>query len=302
MHKTIINKVKKVIHHPELIFKKIMASRLLPDRIVLKCYYRYKTGKKLNLKNPVLYNEKLQWIKLYDRHSEYSDMIDKYEVRKYIAQTIGDDYLIPLFGVWNSFDDIPFNTLPNQFVLKCTHDSGGIVICKDKQSIDLNSTRSFFIKRLSKNYYRTPNREWAYKNIRPRIIAEKLMVDESKNELKDYKIYCFNGKPQIVQVDFDRFIDHKRNFYSLDWKYQPFSLKYPTAPDITINKPQNFLLMLDLAKKLSYEKMHVRVDLYAIENKIFFGELTFYHGGGYEIFYPPEWEKIFGDWLTLPEY
>ena len=248
-----------------------------------------------------MFNEKLQWLKLHDRQPHYSDLVDKYEVRKYIAKTIGEEYLIPLLGVWDSFDEIPFDSLPNEFVLKCTHDSGGIMICHDKKYFDLSMARNFFDKRLSKNYFWN-FREYAYKYIRPRIIAEKLMVDESGVELKDYKMFCFNGEPKIIQVDFGRFTEHKRNFYDLSWGYQNFALLYPTDPNVTITEPDCLVLMLELARKLSAGKMHMRVDFYVIEGKTYFGELTFYHEAGYGKFDPPEWNKTFGDWLILPEH
>ena len=294
-----LRKIKKAIQHPELIPLKLIPGHLLPDSFYLKCLYKNKTGKKLNLNNPLLYNEKIQWLKLYDRQQKYSNLSDKYEVRDFITHTIGNDYLVHIYGVWNSFDEIPFNELPNEFVLKCTHDSGSIIFCKNKNLFDIPKTRDYFLKILAKNYY-WDKREWAYKNIRPRIIAEKLMIDESSFGLKDYKIFCFNGEPKIIQVDFDRFTDHKRNFYSLQWEYQPFALKYPTAPQINIPRPSNLLLMLELAKKLSVGITHVRVDFYSIGNKIFFGELTFYHGAGFEHFDPSEWNRIFGDWMILP--
>jgi hypothetical protein len=297
----LLHKIKKAFCCPEIILFRLVPHRLLSDRIYLKAQYFLKTGQKLNFDNPLLFNEKIQWLKLYDRHPEYSAMVDKYEVRKYVTQTIGEEYLIPLLGVWNTFDEIPFDTLPDEFVLKCTHDSGSIVICQNERTFDLTKNHNFFKNRLAINYY-WKNREWVYKNIKPRIIAEKLMIDESGFELKDYKIFCFNGEPKIIQVDSGRFTDHKRNFYSPEWEYQHFSLKYPTDPHITIEKPEPLELMLDLAGKLSAGKIHVRVDLYVIKSKIYFGELTFYHESGYGRFDPPEWNKVFGDWMILPNH
>ena len=283
------------------IFKNILRFlyRLLPDSIFIRLQYHHKTGKKLNLKSPVLFNEKIQWLKLYNRNFEYSNLIDKYEVRNYVMRTIGEDYLIQNYGVWKNFKDIPFDSLPNQFILKSTHDSGGEIFCNDKQTFDIKKAEAFYKKRFTKNWY-WHSREWAYKNIIPRIIAEKLMVDESGTELKDYKIFCFNGEPKIIQVDFNKMISRKRNFYSTEWEYQPFSLKYPTSPNDLIQKPQSLSMMLDLAKKLSNGIPHVRVDLYSIKDKIYFGEMTFYNYAGYELFDPPEWDNIFGNWLTLP--
>jgi hypothetical protein len=258
-------------------------------------------GKKINFQHlPQTFNDKLQWLKLYDRKPEYVQMVDKYEVRKYIADKIGEKYLISLIGVWDKFDDINFNDLPDQFVLKCTHNSGGIIICRDKRCFNMQYARRKMKSWLGHNFYYY-GREWPYKNVKPRIIAEKYMADESGIELKDYKIHCFHGEPKIIQVDFGRFTNrHKRNFYSLAWEYQPFSLLYPTHQETKIKKPESLIVMLQLAKKLSQNIPYIRVDLYSIMQEIYFGELTFYHGSGYEKFNPPEWNKVFGDWLVLP--
>ncbi|MDR0304647.1 MAG: hypothetical protein LBH98_07790 [Chitinispirillales bacterium] len=274
---------------------------VFPDDIYLILKYYSKTGRKLNLKNPVLFDEKLQWLKLYDRQLEYTNLADKYEVRKFVAQTIGEEYLIPNYGVWDNFDEIPFDTLPDKFVLKCTHDSGSVVICKNKSSFDMYKTGSYFKKRLSQNFY-WHRREWVYKNIKPRIIAEKLMVDESQTELKDYKIYCFDGEPKIIEVIFNRFTQNpKENFYSPQWEYQPLATgDYETDPNTVIQKPKRLEQMLDLARKLSAGKIHLRVDFYVINDKIYFGELTFYNAAGNTGFNPPQWDKIFGDWMVLP--
>jgi hypothetical protein len=249
-------------------------------------------------KDLVLYTEKIQWLKLYDRQPEYTDMADKYNVRNYITQTIGDEYLIPCYGVWDKFEDIPFETLPNQFVLKCTHDCGSILFCKDKTNFDITSAKKHFKKRLSRNFY-WRSRQWVYKNIKPRIIAEKYMVDESGTELRDYKIFCFNGEPKIIEVHIDRFSERKSNFYSPQWDVIPLS-SYTNAPLDAIQKPGSLELMLELTRKLAFSKIHVRVDLYVINEKIYFGELTFYPVSGFKNFTPPEWDRIFGDWMTLP--
>ena len=283
-------------------FKKLFSivSRLIPDLIYLKLEYYYRTGQKLNLDNPVLFNEKIQWLKLYNRHPEYSKMADKYEVRKHVVQTIGEKHLIPLYGVWDKFDDIPFDSLPDQFILKSNHDSGGTLICKNKQSFDFTKARAIYRKRLARNYY-WQHRQWVYKDIQPRITAEKLMFEEPGMKLNDYKIFCFNGEPKIVQVDFYIDSDKKTNFYSPEWEYLPFSQKYPTVPNIEMPKPNSINLMMDFAKKLSNGIPHVRVDLYLIIDKIYFGELTFYNWAGYERFEPFEWDRLLGDWITLPK-
>lgn len=275
------------------------SSILLPDKMFIKLEYRYYTGRKLNLDNPKTFNEKLQWLKLYYRRPEYTKLVDKYEVRKYIAETIGEEYLIPLLGVWDKFDDIDFSKLPNQFVLKCTHDSGGLVICKDKKKFSIEEARKKINKHLKRNFYYV-HREWAYKNVKPRIICEKYMVDESGTELKDYKIFCFNGEPKLIQVDYNRFNGHKRNLYDIEWNYIPNSIKYPTDPNTIIKKPNKLNEMLELARVLSNGYPHVRVDFYYVNDRIYFGEMTFYHGAGYEKFEPESLEFEMGSWLELP--
>ena len=295
----LIRKINKVLADPGIIPLIFIPKRFLSDRNFLRYKYCRMTGLKLNLKKPVLFNEKLQWLKLNDRKEEYRILSDKYEARKYIAQTIGEEYLIPLYGVWDRFEDIPFDTLPNEFVLKCNHDSGTILICRDKQSLDMERTRAFFNKRLDRDYYFI-SREWCYKGIKPRIIAEKLMVDESGIGLKDYKIFCFNGEPKIIEVDIGRFINHERNFYSPQWEYQYFVNDKPNANPDAIEKPVSLDLMLDIARKLSASKYHLRVDLYNVNDKVYCGELTFYDGGGFNSYEPPEWNKIFGNWMKLP--
>jgi hypothetical protein len=299
--------IKKYITHPSLIPSRALSrflnsdiSCILTDKSFLKLQFRLFFGRKLDLKNPQTFNEKLQWIKLYDRKDEYTQMSDKYEVRKYISQTIGEEYLIPLLGVWDTFSDIDFNTLPNQFVLKCTHDSGSVFICHDKKTLDVKDLQEKIEKRFKYKYF-YHGREWCYKNVRPRIIAEKYMVDESGTGLKDYKIFCFNGNPKIIEVDIDRFTNHKRNFYSPEWEYQPVQNgKPPTNPSLIIKKPLGLDEMLNIATILSKDIPHIRVDLYVIGQKIYFGELTFYDGNGFNEYNPPEWDFILGSWLQLP--
>lgn len=279
-------------------FKELLKS-WIPDDIYLKYLYKKHMGKNLNLKSPQLFNEKLQWLKLYNRKPEYTMMVDKYEVRKYISQNIGEEYLIPLIGVWDNFDEIDFSKLPNQFVLKCTHDSGGVVICKDKNKLDIEETRKKINKHLKTNYYYAC-REWPYKNIKPKIICEEYMVDESGVELKDYKIFCFSGEAKMIQVDYNRFVEHKRNLYDTEWNYIPASIEYPTDSKVKINKPEKLETMLELAKVLAKDYPHVRVDFYLINNRVYFGEMTFYHGAGYEKFEPKSLEIKMGKWIKLP--
>lgn len=270
------------------------------DKWYLEKLFFRATGCKLDLKNPRTFNEKLQWLKLYDRKPEYTQMVDKYEVKKLVAQKIGEEYIIPTLGVWEKFDRIDFDRLPQQFVLKCTHDSGSVIVVKDKSQFDRKAAKKKLDSALKRNFYYW-GREWPYKNVKPRIIAEKYMTDESGTELKDYKIFNFDGKPEFIQVDYNRFVEHRRNLYSTDWKYMEKAIQYATDPSVQIQKPQKLDEMLDLAKKLSAGIPHVRTDFYSIDGgKIYFGELTFYHGSGFEKFDPEEFGVECGNMIKLP--
>ncbi len=296
------NYLKDAVQHPDKIITNLGRRGLLnwmSDEQYLKLLYKAALKKKLNLDNPQTFNEKLQWLKLHDRNPDYTKMVDKYEAKKYVASIIGEEYIIPTLGVYDKFDDIDFDKLPNQFVIKCTHDSGGLVICKDKNTLDIKAARKKISKCLKRNFYYF-GREWPYKNVKPRIIIEKYMVDESNKELKDYKVFNFDGKPKIIQVDYDRFVEHKRNLYDKDWKYIEAAIQYPTNPEIKIEKPKNLTKMLELAKILSKDIPHVRTDFYSIEDKIYFGELTFYSESGLGKFSPKQFEKDMGEWLKLP--
>lgn len=270
------------------------------DEFYLKVIYFLTFRKKLNLDNPQTFNEKLQWLKLYDRRPEYTIMVDKYAVRKYVAEKIGNEYLIPLLGVWNDPDDIDFDSLPNQFVLKCNHDSGGICICKDKSKINIEKVKARLRKSLNHDYYKVA-REWPYKNVPRRIIAEQYMEDESGYELKDYKIFNFNGSPKLIEVDFDRFKSHKRNIYTIDWNFINLEIQYPSDSNKIIERPKQLDKILTLCQKLSEGIPHIRTDFYVINDKVYFGELTLYHGSGTEKFKPKEWDYKLGQLLQLPD-
>ena len=271
---------------------------LVPVKIFLKIKFKKKVGYKLNLNHPKSFNEKLQWLKLNDRKSIYTQMVDKYMVRKYIAESIGEKYLIPLLGVWNNFEEINFNKLPDQFVLKCTHDSGSIRICKDKSNFDINEAKNFFNKKLKENFYYF-GKEWPYKNVHPRIIAEEFIEDESSKDLKDYKFMCFNGNVKCCFVCSERFSTHlKVTFYDTEWNKLPFERHYPNSEE-EIPKPKNLEKMIQLAEKLSINIPFVRVDFYEVNNMIYFGELTFFPGCGFEEFKPIEWDYKLGEWIDL---
>jgi len=273
---------------------------ILPDRFMI-CVDYFRFFKKFpDLKNPKTFNEKLQWLKLHNRNPEHSRMVDKYEMKRYVTDRVGEGHVVPLYGVWDSFDEIPFERLPDQFVLKCTHDCGGLVICPDKENLNLKAARKKITDSLNRNYY-LQFREWPYKNVKPRVIAEQYLTDESGTQLKDYKVFCFGGKPYCIQVDFDRFVKHKKNLYSLDWKLLDFSFNYPAYPDIEIAKPKALEKMLEIAKILSAGEPFVRIDFYSIENTVYVGEITFFPVSGYGRFVPDAYDRILGDMIDLED-
>lgn len=275
---------------------------LLPDERFVKKVYCLYMGKDLDFDNPITYNEKLQWLKLYDRRPEYTAMVDKYEVKKLVADIIGEEYIIPTIGVYDKFDDIDFDSLPDSFVIKCTHDSGGLVICKDKSKLDIPAARKRINKFLKRKYY-YQWREWPYKNVKPRIIVEQYMEDASTSELRDYKFFCFDGVPKLIFIASDRQKageETKFDFFDMDFNHLPFTNGHPNAA-VPPAKPVMFEKMKELAAKLSCGIPHVRVDFYEVDGKIYFGEMTFYHWSGIVPFDPEEWDKTLGSWITLPE-
>jgi len=269
----------------------------MKDETYLKIAYLFKMNKKLNLKKPITYNEKLQWLKLNDRKAYYTELVDKYEVRKFVEKKIGRKYLIPLLGVWSNVEDIDFNKLPEQFVLKCTHDSGGVVICKDKFFLNVNKTKRKLSKTMKNNYF-WGQREWPYKNVKPRIIAEKYMSNKTEKDLRDYKFFCFNGEVKAMFVATDRGNDTRFDFFDVEFNHLPIMQHYLNA-NKKIKKPENFDKMVELAGVLSKGIPHVRVDFYNIDGKIYFGEMTFYHFSGWEKFEPSEFDYLFGKWIQI---
>ncbi len=259
----------------------------------------------MNLDNPKTYNEKLQWLKLHDRKPEYSRMVDKAGAKKYVASIIGEEYIIPTLAVYDRVEDIDFDALPNQFVLKCTHDSGGIVICKDKATLNKKAALRTLKKGLKTDYF-YQNREWPYKNVRPRIIAEKYMSNNPnmpEEELSDYKWFCFDGEPKVMFIATDRYNpkeETKFDFFDMDFNHLPFTNGHPNTTK-KIGKPVGFETMKDLAAKLSKGMPQVRVDFYDVGGHIYFGELTFFHWSGMMPFTPNEWDYKFGEWITLPQ-
>lgn len=276
--------------------------KCIPDSLWLKYMYWRTLKKPLNLKNPCTFNEKLQWLKLHDRNPLYTQMVDKYGVREYIKEKIGEEYLIPLVGgPWNSFDEIDFSKLPDQFVLKCTHDSGSVAICKDKDKFDVAETRKKFDRALKGNFY-YGGREWPYKNVKPRIIAEKYISDGMNGDISDYKLHCFNGKVRMILVCADRNSTSgvQKVFYDREWS--KLQVKRPDAlSDLEIPRPKLLHDMIEIAELFSKDIPFLRVDLYEISGKLYFGEFTFFPAGGFESFEPDEWDLKMGNWLSLQE-
>lgn len=272
----------------------------MPDNIYLQLKYLKKMGKILNLKNPKTFNEKLQWLKLHDRNSDYTKMVDKYKVKEYVASIIGEEYIIPTLGVWERFEDIDFSKLPNQFVLKCTHDSGGLVICRNKDNLDYDAARKKIEESLKNNFYYY-GREWPYKNVKPRIIAEVYMEDYSGVSLKDYKFYCFNGKAKFLYLSsgLENHATAQISYVTLDWEKAPFERTDYEPFDSLPLKPINFDLMVKYAEILAENIPFVRIDFYEINNKLYFGEITFYPGSGYAPFKPEEWDYKVGEWIDI---
>ena len=275
----------------------------MPDKPYLQLYYLAKLKKVLHLKNPKSFNEKLQWLKLYDRKKIYTTMVDKFEAKKYVADRIGESYIIPTLGVWDRVEDIDFSSLPDKFVIKCTHDSGGLIVCRDKSKLDVDKTKRILPKSLRNDFY-SEAREWPYKNVKRRIIAEQFMEDENqRNGLIDYKFYCFDGEPKFLYVS-KGLEDHATaniSFLNLDWSFAPFQRSDYKGFDILPEKPAGYEKMLELARCLSEGTSFLRVDLYEIGGKIYFSELTFTPCGGTMTFSPPEWDDKIGQWLTLPK-
>lgn len=275
----------------------------MPDRLYLSALWRAYFHKKLDWKNPRSFNEKIQWLKVYDHNPIYAVYADKYAVRQYIADTIGEQYLIPLVGgPWNSFDEIDFSLLPDRFVLKCTHDSGGVVICHGKSEFDQKSAREKIQKSLKRNYY-WGGREWPYRDIQPRIIAEQYMESASGSEPKDYKFMMFGGKHRCGFVCTNRFAASELNvtFFDPDWNRMPFERHYHADPR-ELPRPNRYAEMIRISEQLSAGLPFVRIDLYEIDQTVYFGELTLYPGSGLETFQPEEWDDTLGDWLDLKQY
>lgn len=297
--------IKSIINRPKTLLTKInyrypLLFKWMSDEQCLKFWYKYNFGKKLDLENPKTFNEKLQWLKMYDRKPIYTTMVDKYEAKQYVADKIGEEYIIPTLGVWDSFDDIDFDKLPDQFVLKCTHDSGGLVICRDKSEFDKNAAKRKINRSLKRNFYWV-GREWPYKDVKPRIIAEKYM-SEGNGELQDYKIHNFGGVPKIILVCSQRFsaIGLHEDFYNTEW--EKLDLKRPmhlTSMEAK-EQPAELEKMLALSSFLTKDLPFARTDFYSINGKLYFGEITFFPASGFEKFVPDKMDFEMGNWIKVP--
>lgn len=298
------NALKRVLNNPRILlvhlFQKAPFKFVISDKAFVKLFYHTYIGKKLDLLNPKGFNEKLQWLKLYDRKDEYSDLTDKLKVRDYVADKIGKEHLVPLLGVWDSAEQITIDKLPEKFVLKCNHDSASVVICTDKKTFNIKKAKKKLSKALRTDYYYI-GREYNYHNIERKIIAEQYLSNESDGGLTDYKFFCFDGEPKFIQIDTGRFSDHIRNFYTMEWEYIDVSYGKPNSPNAIIPKPEGFSEMVEYAKVLSKGFTHVRVDFYYTNNQVYFGELTFHHGGGAMVIKPERYDELWGSCCVLPQ-
>lgn len=303
--------VLKLLKNPAkivYILDRLKIGRLIPDKLYLKMKYQSVFGRKLNLKDPQTFNEKLQWLKLYNRNPEYTKLVDKCDVKFYVAEKIGEEYIIPTLGVWDSVEEIDFDVLPDQFVLKCTHDSGGLVICRNKSSFDIENAKAILNKAFKNEFY-YDYREWPYKNVRHRIMAEVYMEDSQSEDasapkgLVDYKFYCFNGEPRFLYVS-KGLEDHSTaaiSFLTLDWQFAPYVRSDFATFKKLPPKPVTFEHMLEISRMLSAGIDFVRVDLYEIEGKVFFSELTFFPCAGLMVFQDPAHDREVGNMLKLTE-
>ena len=288
---------KKIFKNKQARVRFLNHLGFLPDKLLLKIEYRIKTGEKLNLKNPILFTEKLQWLKLNDRKDIYTTMVDKFAMKKFVADRVGEEYVVPLLGSWNKFEDIDFDVLPQQFVLKCTHDSGSIIFCHNKETFDKDFAKKSIDQHLRTSAYKL-GREWPYKNVPRKIIAEKMLFDSNNSDIKDYKWFCFNGQPKVMYISNDKGADPRTDFFDMEFNHLPITMKDPNA-EIIPEKPVCFNEMYQIAAKLSEGCPHLRVDFYLIGTQIYVGELTFFHNSGFTPISPKEWNLRMGDWIDL---
>lgn len=303
-----MNKILNFLKHPIQKLRNRSNGRFikthtsLDDEQFLKAYFKRIFHRELNLDNPQTFGEKLQWLKLYDRNPKYVIQSDKYLVRNFVKETVGEKYLIPLLGVWDNPEEIDFNLLPNEFVLKCNHNSGkGMYICKNKQILnnsDIQTIKSNLQKGLDEDYF-LQGREWPYKNIPRKIVAEEYLGNGDGTGIIDYKFFCFNGSPKCLLIATNRAFDVRFDYFDIDLNPLPFEQGGKRG----FYKPgiiKNYDEMVSVAKTLSKGIPHVRIDLYNVDGKIYFGEMTFFDSSGFALFKPEKWDYVFGEWLTLP--
>lgn len=303
MLKKYIHAIKKLLDADFrfIFFSEIGFHNNMNDEMYLKRMYKSYLHKELNLDLPTTFNEKLQWLKLYNRNPLYTDLVDKVKVKHFVANIIGEDYIIPTLGTWDSPEQIDFSKLPDRFVLKCNHNSGyGMCICKDKSLLNIKKTIKKLRKGLKENKYLL-TREWPYKDVQRKVLAEKYMEDPLTSELRDYKFFCFNGKVKCFKVDFDRFVNHRANYYDPQGKLLHFEeIVCPADEQRNILIPDNLSDMVTIAEKLSADFPFIRVDLYNVNGHIYFGEMTFFPNSGFGMLNPEEWDTTLGNWLELP--
>lgn len=290
------------LKNPYQVFEVLRSHNMtnwIPDELYLRMLYKEYIGKNLNLKNPLTFNEKLQWLKLNDRNPLYTVLVDKHAVKQYVEEKIGKEYVIPTIAMWERVEDIKISNLPDRFVLKCTHDSGGVVICRDKGKFDLLNAQNKLKRNLKKNYYYS-TREWPYKHVKPRIIAEPYLESENGNTLNDYKLLIFNGKHKCSFVCSGRNSEAGLHvtFYDPEWNVMPFERHYPRSSQKQ-ERPCSYKKMIQLAEILSEGIPFVRVDFYEVGGNPYFGEMTFFPGGGFEEFSPEIWDRKLGDMLDI---
>ena len=295
------NKLKRYAHDPYYALGYDMIQKhphLMSDKFYLSVMWKMVMGYELDWKHPTTFNEKLQWLKLYDHNPLYSTLVDKYRVKQYVADKIGAEHVIPTLAVWKSVDEIDIDKLPDQFVLKCNHDSGSVVVCRDKATFDLEAAKKKLGAALKHNFY-WDAREWAYKHVKPVVFAEQYMEDNAEDTLTDYKWFTFSGDPKIMYISHDRGTSPHTNFFDKDFNPLPIKMLDPNS-DEKFEKPACFEEMKQLASKLADKFPQVRVDFYVVNDKVYFGEYTFYHNGGYFPVEPGEWNEILGGWVRLP--
>lgn len=305
MKKNVFTRSFKAVTHPTLLAGYLLtknAARISDDRKYIQWKYWLTFGKKCDLDNPKTFQEKLQWIKLNDRKPIYHQMVDKYDAKRFIAERVGEEYVIPTLGIWNRFEEVDFDSLPNQFIIKNTHDSGTYFICKDKSKLDIKEVRKRLLIDSRKEDYYVFSREWPYKGLKHRIIAEPLLNDKRSEYLTDYKFFTFNGEPRFFYVTSNRGRDGglKEDFFNLDGELLDINQYGYCNNNVTPELPKKISEMIDISRILSRDTYHLRVDFYEVDDRVYCGELTFFDGGGFSPFTPSKYDRILGDWIKLP--